>query len=527
MNKKKIFATILCGVFGLSIASGALVANFAHDEEPTVAVADPDTVYLIPGKKWKEYGNEWFAMNYFGSTSGWVKMERVEGAPDTYKATLENLSAHTVIFTRMNPDMSDTLDWDAKWNQTQDIAMTNVDLETANVYRVYDDRYDGYAGNDNGFWSHYIDEELLNTKHQIGVKLENVNYTSETISYCGWTPSNNIYSDNRYEIDGNLTRNENGIYVGEVSCALDNIVFHNGNLGVKTNDLEFQNFAKYAQADQLPLYTITNESNGIWSGSWGGNGTVHAPNTAYARLWYSQGGHYASGYLHTLHYWKDGVDAEVLPTEWVVFGPENNKQYLTYFDVKLDDLLGANIQFKIYDNTTGAYQVSTITNEGTIYNTGNNAHIYYLYDDAGQWHYSNDGGLNDGVQVKGEQLAKVFEAYYTCKNDADNGFAKIETLISTWHVEGATGLDSATINDYANGDTSYTSDRNNTILVKDKISAMEGQYALTNASSPAFYSSITSDSQTIIIVVIALTAFASIVALVVYSIRRRKQETNR
>lgn len=531
MNKKKIFATILCGVFGLSIASGALVANFAHDEESLSAVANPNSIYLIPGDYWinNQGTNRWYAMYYFdgNGVEGWVKMEPVKGAPETYRATLENLSNYTVILCAMNPNSPD-MGWDTKWNQTQNISIASVDLTTANVYRVYDDRWDGYEGNPNGFWSHYLDEELLQTTREIAVKFDGVDYSEQTIDYHGWTPSNNIYFDNCYEIDGTLTRNADGLYVGEVSCALDNIVFRNGGSSLQTNDLQLQNFAKYAQSDQLPLYTITKIEDGKWIGSWGGNGTSHAPNTKYARLWYSHGKDYETGFLHTLHYWKStGIDAEVLPTEYVAFG-QNNEQWLTYFDVKLDDLLGANIQFKIYNNTTGAFQVSTITNEGTIYNTGDNAHIYYLYDDAGQWHYSNNGSLHDGVQVNGKQLAKVFEAYYTCKNDDDNGFNSIETLKDTWHVKGATGLDSAMINDFANGDTSYASDRTNSISVQDKIKAMEGQLALmNNSTSPAFFSSITNNSQTIIIVVIALSAIASITALVVYSIKRRKEENNR
>ena len=536
MNKKKIFATILCGVFGLSIASGALVANFAHTEEPVSAVDNPNSIYLIPGETWinnqNNHGtNRWYAMYYFdgNGVEGWIKMEPVEGAPETYGATLENLSNYTVILCAMNPNSSD-MGWGTKWNQTQNISFASVDLTTTNVYRVYNDRWDGYEGNPNGFWSHYLDEELLQTTREIAVKFDGIDYSAQTIAYHGWTPSNNIYGDNRYEIDGTLTRDENGLYVGEVSCALDNIVFQNGDGSLKTNDLQLQNFAKYAQSDQLPLYTITETVDNMWRGSWGGNGSLHAPTTEYARLWYSQGGNYTDGYLHTLHYWNStGVDAEVLPTEWVGFG-QNNEQWLTYFDVKLNDLLGANIQFKIYSNTTGAFVASTVPVENeTVYQSGDNAYIYYLSknNETNECHYSNDRGLNDGVQVKGEQLAKVFEAYYTCENDANNGFANIETLKTTWHVEGATGLDTAKINDYANGDTTYTGERNNSTTVANKIAAMEGQYALTNASSPAFYSSITSNSQTIIIVIIALTAFASIVALVVYSIRRRKQEANR
>ena len=415
-----------------------------------------------------------------------------------------------------------------------------IELKIAehNIYRInngaggnLDDNAYGFSG----YWLDFMfDDDLVRRTREIGVKFEGkgVDYSGEKGSWYGYTATNGLQGDQIYAMSGTLDRNENGIYVGSVSSAINHIQFHDGNWKIKTEYTELQNFAKYAQADQLPLYTITtftdNEEIDIWGGSWGGNGTSHAPNTEYVRLWYSHGNDYATGYLHTLHYWKStGVDAEVLPTGYVSFG-QNNEQYLAYFDVKLDDLLCANIQFKIYNNVTGAYQVSTITNEGTIYSTGNNAHIYYLYDDAGQWHYSNSGTLNEGVQVKGEQLAKVFEAYYTCENDADNGFANIETLKTTWHVEGATGLDSATINDFENGDTTYAGDRTNSISVKDKISAMEGQLALAdNSTSPAFFSSITNNSQTIIIVVIALSAIASITALVVYSIKRRKEENNR
>lgn len=420
------------------------------------------------------------------------------------------------------------------WNRSPggDYAIS-LNIANNNIYRINNsaggdvsDSAWGFTGN----WLDFMfDDDLVNTTNEIGVKFDGVDYSGETMAWYGYTATNGLQGDQIYAMSGTLTRNENGIYVGEISAAINNIQFHDGNWQIKTDYTELQNFAKYTQADQLPLYTITSTEYGnMWRGSWGGNGTSHAPNTEYVRLWYSHGNDYADGYLHTLHYWNStGVDVEVLPTEYVAFG-QNNEQWLTYFDVKLSDLLYANIQFKIYDNTTGAYQVSTITNEGTIYKTGNNAHIYYLYDDAGQWHYSNDGGLNDGVQVKGDQLAKVFEAYYTCENDADNGFANIETLKTTWHVEGATGLDSAMINDFANGDTSYTGDRTNSITVQDKINAMEGQLALADSStSPVFFSNITNNSQTIIIIVIALSAITSITFLVVYSIKRRKEENNR
>lgn len=547
MNKKKIFATILCGVFGLSIASGALVANFAHDEEPTIAASDATRLYVIPGTNWSSAEADIAAWIYGGGlTDEWHPLEPIEGLDNTnILATDEipNLSnATNVIFGRFAGGTNDSSKWGwsgpTMWNRSPgDTMAIELDIAKHNIYRIDNGAWGGVDNNGNGFsgyWLNFMfDDDLVKRTRQIGVKFEGegVDYNGEAVSWYGQTATNGLQGDQIYAMSGTLTRNENGIYVGEVSSAINHIQFHDGYWQIKTEYTELQNFAKYAQADQLPLYTITtityNEDIDIWGGSWGGNGTVHAPNTAYARLWYSHGNHYADGYLHTLHYWNStGVDVEVLPTGHVSFG-QNNEQWLTYFDVKLDDLLGANIQFKIYNNVTGAYQVSTITNEGTIYSNGDNARIYYLYLDADQWRYSS-GTLHEGVQVKGEQLAKVLEAYYTCKNDSDNGFNSIETLKTTWHVKEATGLDSAMINDFANGDTSYADDRTNSISVQDKINAMEGQLALANNStSPAFFSSITNNSQTIIIVVIALSAIASITALVVYSIKRRKEENNR
>lgn len=542
MNKKKIFATILCGVFGLSIASGALVANFAHDEEPTIAASDATRLYVIPGTNWSSVDADIAAYIYGGTTTAtWYPLETIEGLDNkNILATPEiaNLSEATnVIFGRFAGGTNDNSSWGFSnphmWNRSPGSTMAiELDIAKNNIYRIDNGAWGNLDDNASGFSGYWLDfmfdDDLVERTREIGVKFDGVDYSSGTMSWYGYTATNGLQGDQIYAMSGTLTRNENGIYVGSVSSSINHIQFHDGNWLIKTDYTELQNFAKYAQADQLPLYTITNTEYGnMWRGSWGGNGTSHAPNTKYARLWYSHGNYYKDGFLHTLHYWKStGVDVEVLPTEYVAFG-QNNDQWLTYFDVKLDDLLGANIQFKIYNNTTGAFQVSTITNEGTIYSNGNNAHIYYLYDKAGQWHYSNNGSLNEGVQVTGKQLAKVFEAYYTCKNDANNGFASIETLKTTWHVEEETDY-TDTFNDYANGDTTYTSNRINSISVQDKISAMEGQLALANNStSPAFFSSITNNSQTIIIVVIALTAIASITALVVYSIKRRKEENNR
>ncbi len=116
MNKKKIFATILCGVFGLSIASGALVANFADAEEPTIAAPNATRLYVIPGTNWSKDGADIAAHIYGGTTNAaWYPLEPIKGLDNTnILATPEiaNLSAATkVIFGRFAPDTNAASSW--------------------------------------------------------------------------------------------------------------------------------------------------------------------------------------------------------------------------------------------------------------------------------------------------------------------------------------------------------------------------------------------------------------------------------
>lgn len=117
MNKKKIFATILCGVFGLSIASGALVANFAHDEEPTIAASDATRLYVIPGTNWSGDGADIAAYIYGGTTTAtWYPLETIEGLDNTNILTTQeitNLSEATnVIFGRFADGTNDSRGWE-------------------------------------------------------------------------------------------------------------------------------------------------------------------------------------------------------------------------------------------------------------------------------------------------------------------------------------------------------------------------------------------------------------------------------
>ena len=223
MNKKKIFATILCGVFGLSIASGALVANFAHTEEPTIAAPDATRLYVIPGANWSKDGADIAAYIYGGTTTAtWYPLETIEGLDNTnILATPEiaNLSAATnVIFGRFADGTNDSKSWGwlnpPMYNRSQggDYAI-KLNIAEHNIYRI-----DNNAGGnlDDSAWG-FTGDDLVATTNEIGVKFDEVDFAGESVSWYGYTATNGLQGDQIYAMSGTLALNENGIYVGKVS----------------------------------------------------------------------------------------------------------------------------------------------------------------------------------------------------------------------------------------------------------------------------------------------------------------------
>ena len=306
---------------------------------------------------------------------------------------------------------------------------------------------------------------------------------------------------------------------------MDNILFHVNDLenGHKTVDLQLQPFAKTPQAGQIAIFTCNPDSPSPWTGSWGLLEPVEI-NSNYARIWFSNKEGDKTHWhncLFTLHYWDDdGTDIEVMPTGWYQMG----SQSLAAFDVLKTDLVDSNMQFKIYNPATGAYVASTVYVENeTVYRSGNNHHIYYLWvDDSDNPHYSTDGGLNEGNNPSAEQLKPVLEAYYTCLNDLDNGFTNIEALKATWHMDAVDGLDAVTINDYADEDTNYDGGLVRNTNLAEKIAQMEAEAKTHSQVAQVRSEPFTNNDMIILLVVVAIAASA-IALLAIYSIKRRKE----
>ena len=401
-----------------------------------------------------------------------------------------------------------------KWNQSANITRTASNVGN-NIFRL-DSGLD-YAS---GTWSGYFDCPLFDKKATVGFKLTWKPSTTDTVQYHAWS-NNTVYAAQ----DGTLTfvdgGTDNGYWLAnDISCAMDNIQFHVNNYqNGQTVDLQLQPFAKTPQAGQIALFTCTGtDSSYKWIGSWRLLKPVEIdPN--YARIWFSNnenGTIHWNNCLFTLHYWNDaGKDIEVMPTGWYQMG----SQSLAAFDVLKADLSGSNMQFKIYDPATGAYSAST---DGAVYQSGDNYHIYYLWVEGSNPHYSTEGGLNDGNNPTAEQLKPVLEAYYTCLNNKDNGFANIEALKATWHMNAVTGLDTVTIQDYADEDTHYEGGLARTTTLAEKIAQMEAE-AKTNSQVAQVRNEPFTNNDTIILLVVITIAASAIALLAIYSIKRRKE----
>ena len=94
-------------------------------------------VYLQPSREWAEAGAR-FAAYFFNNGESWVNMELVPGQINIYGCAIPE-GFTDVIFCRMNPAAAEN-NWDNKWNQSEDLVMTE-----GNLYIV--------SGWDKGAWT--------------------------------------------------------------------------------------------------------------------------------------------------------------------------------------------------------------------------------------------------------------------------------------------------------------------------------------------------------------------------------------
>ena len=99
-------------------------------------------LYLVIGHSDWQKNNERFAVYAFDSGEKWYDMTAVDGASNTYKATIDD-KYPKVIFCRMNGTSTEN-NWDNKWDQTIDLTLpTNTNENCYTVNQKADNKYSG------------------------------------------------------------------------------------------------------------------------------------------------------------------------------------------------------------------------------------------------------------------------------------------------------------------------------------------------------------------------------------------------
>lgn len=286
--------------------------------------------------------------------------------------------------------------------------------------------------------------------------------------------------------------------------------------------------------DATNEYILTiNADGGVVGGGWK---KIAQPYTSdMLRLWVDRGlAAHEQGYL-MLHYWKDGVDTKTLPTGY----PEiTTGHWLAYYDVPKADLHNAHMQFIRHDSTgvyAQTFNDSRAGGQDNVYAAGDNAEIFFLWDNGTQF---GKGSLEAAERiVPVANLKLVLEGYFTCLDDADNGYANWDRVKETWiNYTDAEGVghwrtngdltdlvldDFETEADYATGNRTTGS-----IDGWSKYLKLEAEWNAANAQSPLFGVSFGNMDNGIIIAVVTLLSVVSVSAIVFISMKRRHSKKN-
>lgn len=271
-----------------------------------------------------------------------------------------------------------------------------------------------------------------------------------------------------------------------------------------------------------------NAAGGVVGGGW--NKIVQPYTSDMLRIWVDRGlAAHEQGYL-LLHYWKDGVDVKTLPSS---YSEITTGKWMAYYDVAKADLRDAHMQF-IRHESTGVYvQTFNDSREGgetNVYAAGDNAEIYYLWNDGTQ--FGRDSLAEQEQIVPVANLKLVFEGYFSCAEDMDNGYLNWGKVKSTWitytdeegieHWRTQGDLSDLVLNDFDTEADYATGTRNKEIDAWTKYQMME---ALYNANLPSSLYGVDNgsfDDTAIIIASVTLLSVVSVSAIVFIGMKKRR-----
>ncbi len=252
-----------------------------------------------------------------------------------------------------------------------------------------------------------------------------------------------------YSLDNDVYK----ITVEEMPSNMAHFIVNNGK--DQTGNLSADS-VKHRFNNKQTLYVGISGLDGSTSFSYWGvdrNLTSLTPDTY--RVWLKRSKYCLDGFVHSYHYWGEGIDEAIAPTGYAQYTTSGDNNHLVYFDVPTS-AIGKEFQFRCYNATTGAvdHYTSISTTENTSYLSGDNAYLFYESDDsvAHQNHLLTKGILDDNANFNTATMAPlILGAYFTCETNADNGFGAAQQVWNTWfEKEGKVVLKNgdASIDDY-------------------------------------------------------------------------------
>lgn len=261
------------------------------------------------------------------------------------------------------------------------------------------------------------------------------------------------------------------------------------------------------------------------------------------RMWVNRGGYTDGNVTYVRIYDEEGTAVEQTIEAAGYAQVQNDARWLAYYDVP-KTAIGRKITFYIRNNAdtwnTEAAEINTGTDaEGNntfapyTYFTGDNAQIYYIWDDG--THFSrgslqSEYGANSAIAAA---YKYVLEGYYTCSSDMDNGYGNWVEFTKTWiHNPDAgeggmwftpiEGMKDVLINDFEDKDYANGERVENSTDVWTKYQMMS---ALYNANLPSSLYGVDNgsfDDTAIIIASVTLLSVVSVSAIVFIGMKKRR-----
>ena len=257
----------------------------SNADEPILAVTYPrKTIYLVPNSDWLS-NNAKFAYYYYGASGGTGWTDFIAANECGMAAEIPQWNGITVIAVRFNPTKVSTGNWDDKWNQTNDIALTadknlititgwnNSQTYTAYSIPTYTISY--AKGSTTYTGGNTISGSKSNETKTCGVDFtlpSSAVFSATGYTQTGWSTSDDGTQD--YALGGSYTTNAAQTFYPAWTVKTTTVSFNqNSGTGGQTTSKT----ATYGSAMPTPITCPTREGydfGGYYDGS-GGTGTKY------------------------------------------------------------------------------------------------------------------------------------------------------------------------------------------------------------------------------------------------------------